>query len=106
MSTEQLTITELECVVYKSLKKDETYIFVPTSTPLSDLPPELLTVLGQTEMVMTLSLTPEKKMARGTAAEIMLSIENEGFHLQMPENPQLNANPLAKSNERFLDKNL
>ena len=31
---------EIECAVYKSKKKDETYVFIPTSTPLSDLPDE------------------------------------------------------------------
>ena len=106
MSSEELTLTEIECVVYKSLKKDETYIFIEKSASISDLPGELMTVLGNTEEVMTLNLTPEKKMARGSAAEIMLSIEKQGFHLQMPENPQLNDNPLAYANERFLDKNI
>lgn len=106
MPSNNTSLTEMECVVHKSLKKDETYIFIATTTPLSDLPDELMKVLGQTEMIMTLKLTPEKKMARGTAAEIMASINQQGFHLQMPENPQLNDNPLATSNERFLDKNL
>ena len=106
MSTEELTLTEIECVVYKSLKKDETYIFIEKSASISDLPADLTNVLGKTEEVMSLNLTPEKKMARGSAAEIMLSIEKQGFHLQMPENPQLNDNPLAYANERFLDKNI
>ena len=97
---------EIECAVYKSNKKDETYVFIPTSTPLSDLPDELLKVLGQAEMVMTLMLTPEKKMARGTAAEVIKSIEEQGFYLQMPINPQLDINPLPTTNERFLDKNM
>ena len=99
-------ITELECVVYKSLKKDETYVFIPATTPLSELPEELLKVLGQTELVMTLNLTPEKKMARGTAEEVLKSIEQQGFHLQMPEKPHLNKNPLPTHNERFLDKDI
>ena len=97
---------EIECAVYKSTKKDETYVFIPTVTPLSDLPDELLKVLGQAEMVMTLNLTPEKKMARGTADEVIKSIEEKGFHLQMPINPQLDVNPLPTKNERFLDKNM
>lgn len=96
----------MECAVYKSSKKDETYVFIPTTTPLSDLPDELLKVLGQAEMVMTLNLTPEKKMARGTAIDIMESIEKQGFHLQMAINPQLDVNPLPTKNERFLDKNI
>ena len=98
--------TEIECAVYKSQRKDETYVFIPTTTPLSDLPEELLKVLGQAEMVMTLMLTPEKKMARGTAEVIIQGIEKQGFHLQMPENPTLNKNSLPTTNERFLDKNL
>ena len=49
-------ITELECAVYKSLKKDETYVFIPATTPLSELPEELLKVLDQTELVMKLKL--------------------------------------------------
>ena len=97
---------EVECAVYKSVKKDETYVFIPTTTPLSELPEELLKVLGQAEKVMTLTLTPEKKMARGKAIDVMNSIEKQGFHLQMPENPQLNVNPLPSFNERLLDKNI
>jgi len=97
---------EIKCDVYKSKKKDETYVFIPTSTPLSDLPEELLTVLGQTEKIMQLKLTPDKKMARGSAAEIIKSIEKQGFHLQMPINPQLDVNSLPTINERFLDKNM
>lgn len=103
MSSEQ---QEIDCAVYKSQKKDETYVFIPTTTPLSDLPEELLKVLGQAEMVMTLKLTPEKKMARGTASIVMQSIAEQGFHLQMPERPELNKNPLPTNNERFLDKDL
>jgi len=96
----------LECAVYKSSKKDETYVFIPTDKPLSDLPAELLKVLGQAELVMTINISAEKKMARGNGEEILKSIELQGFHLQMPENPQLNVNPLPTTNERFLDKNL
>ena len=98
--------TELDCTVYKSLKKDETYLFIPTTTELSDLSPELLKVLGQTEKVMDLTLTPEKKMARGSAKSILNNISEQGFHLQMQEKDILKDSPLAKQNERFLDKNI
>lgn len=97
---------EIECTIYKSLKKDETYVFVPTEMKLSDLPDELKNVLGKTEKVMTLNITAEKKLARCTGTEIMKSIIEQGFHLQMPENSQLNKNPLQHINERFLDKNM
>ena len=95
---------EMECDVYKSQKKDETYLFIPTSATLSDLPDELLKVIGQAEKIMTLKLTPEKKMARGTATAVMKSIEEQGFHLQMPVKPHLNAVP--SYNETLADKNI
>jgi len=101
-----MSLIEFNCTIYKSLKKNETYVFIPSSKLLTDLPEELSKILGQTELVMSLNLTPEKKMARGTAAEILKNIKNQGYHLQMPENPQLKANPLAFTNERFLDKNI
>ena len=103
MSSEK---TELECAVHKSQKKDETYIFIPSTTPLSELPEELLKVLGEAEMIMTLLLTPDKKMARGTAKEIMESIKEQGFYLQMPIKSEIDVNPLPTINERFLDKNI
>lgn len=99
-----MSIKEMECAVYKSLKKDDTYVFIPTTTPLSELPEELIKILGQAEMIMTLNLTPEKRMAHGTAAEIMKSIDTQGFHLQMPKNPLLCAIP--SYNEKLSDKNI
>ena len=98
--------SKLECAVYKSQKKDETYIFIPVSTPLSELPEKLLKLLGEAEMLMTLILTPDKKMARGTAKEIIESIKEQGFYLQMPIKAEIDMNPLPTTNERFLDKNL
>lgn len=99
-----MSIEEIECAVYRSLKKDEMYVFIPTKRPLSDLPDELLKMLGQAEMVMTLTLTPEKKMARGNATIIMQSIEKQGFHLQMPKNPHINVVPAY--HESLSDKNI
>lgn len=99
-----MSTNEFECDIYKSLKKDETYIFVKAETLLSELPDALQKILGPTEMVMTLTLTPGRKMARGTADEIIKSIASQGFHLQMPENPHINATPAY--HEKLSEKNL
>ena len=90
---EILMSKDIKCTVYKSLKKDETYVFIPTTSQLSDLPDELKSVLGETEKIMTLTITPEKKMARGTGADVIKSFEEQGFHLQMPEKPHINSIP-------------
>lgn len=103
MSTSTST-TEIECAVYKSLKKDETYIFIPTSESLSDLPEELIKVLGQAELVMTLKLTTGKKLARCNATEVMQSIDKKGFYLQLPLKPHLVAVPSYK--EKLSEKDI
>lgn len=99
-----MSANEIECDVYKSLKKDETYVFVEAKSLLSELPDALQKILGPTEMAMTLTLTPERKMARGNAHEIIKSIASQGFYLQMPENPHINATPAY--HEKLSEKNL
>ena len=71
--------TELECAVYKSQKKDETYIFIPTSTPLSELPEKLLKLLGEAEMLMTLILTPDKKWLAAQLKKLWKALRNKVF---------------------------
>jgi uncharacterized protein YcgL (UPF0745 family) len=36
---------------------------------------------------MTLVLAPERKLARADVAEVLTSIEQRGFYLQMPPTP-------------------
>jgi hypothetical protein len=99
-----MSTNEIECDIYKSLKKDEMYVFIEANTELSELPDALLKMLGQTEKVMTLTLIPERKMARGTAHDILKSIANQGFYLQMPDNPHINATPAY--HEKLSEKNI
>lgn len=104
MSTNEKPTAEIECAVYKSIKKDETYVFIPTTMKLSDLPDELLKILGKAEKIMSLKITSKKKMARGTGADIMKSIDKQGFHLQVPAKPHLTAVP--SYGEKLADKDI
>ena len=74
----------MNCFVYKSLKKDDTYIFIPRQDDFSDIPELLIKSLGDIEQVMELELTPDRELARVTASEVMKNIDSQGFHLQMP----------------------
>ncbi|MEP1595585.1 MAG: YcgL domain-containing protein, partial [Halieaceae bacterium] len=47
----------------------------------------LLAQFGEPESVMTLLLTADRKLARASAAEVLTSIEEKGFFLQMPPTP-------------------
>jgi hypothetical protein len=51
---------------------------------LSSIPGELQKWTGQLTEVMQLELTPEKKLARVKAIDVIKSIEEKGFYIQMP----------------------
>lgn len=76
----------LHCYIYKSLRKPETYLFVLKENDFSRVPQALLQALGHVEKVMDIELTPERKLARGNAGEIMQELKQSGFYLQLPPN--------------------
>jgi len=41
-------------------------------------------LLGELREVITLDITPERKLARCTGAEVLEGLANAGYYLQMP----------------------
>lgn len=76
----------LHCYIYKSPRKPETYLFVLKENDFSAVPEPLLNALGEVEKVIDFELTPERKLARGNARQIMNDLSETGFHLQLPPN--------------------
>lgn len=72
------------CSVYKSERRELTYLYVPFKADLNELPDSLRKVFGEPEHVMDLELLADRKLALASAAEVLASIEKEGFYLQMP----------------------
>lgn len=72
------------CQVYKGSKEDEMYLFVDQRDGLERVPDTLLERLGETRLVTTLVLTPERRLARAQASRVMDAIRDQGFYLQMP----------------------
>ena len=70
--------------VFRSPRKAEMYLYVDKAAGYKELPDALLNQFGEPEPVMTLVLTPERKLARADAAEVLQQIEAQGFFLQMP----------------------
>jgi uncharacterized protein YcgL (UPF0745 family) len=60
------------------------YLYVEKSRGLQDVPDTLLAQFGELSPVMTLHLTPERRLARTDAALVLASIQEQGFFLQMP----------------------
>ncbi len=82
----------VQCFIYKSPKKTELYIYIAIQDDFSMIPEALLSSIGVPEYVMTLELTPERKLAREQAPDILKGIEDNGFYVQMPPVMDINVN--------------
>ena len=73
------------CAIYKSLKKNDTYLYMAEKDNFSKVPEPLLQALGKPVYVMELELSVERKLAKEDVKEVMKNLEERGWHLQMPQ---------------------
>ncbi len=74
----------MQCVVYKSLRQFDYYLFVKKDDGLARVPDALKTLLGELNEVTELELHEQRKLAQADVIEVMAQIEAEGYFLQMP----------------------
>lgn len=72
------------CVVYKSLKQFDYYLYVDKDEQLRRVPDGLKQLLGGLEQVLELELGSGRKLAQADAQEVLQQIESRGYYLQMP----------------------
>ncbi len=76
------------CIVYKSTRLTETYLYVPEQDRLSRVPRPLLERLGALEPVMTLDLGARRRLARADVARVRRRLREAGYYLQLPPRPE------------------
>lgn len=74
----------MQCDVYKSIKKDNYYVYVMAGEGLEQVPSALLAKLAETELVMSITLTPDRKLAKEDAVLVLANLKRQGYHLQLP----------------------
>ena len=74
----------MQTYVYKSLRKDDTYVFLAARDDFTRMPEAVRAPLGRLQFVMELALTPERKLARGDTVVVRENLAVRGFHLQLP----------------------
>lgn len=85
----------MQCFIYKSLKKDELYLYLDKRDDFSAVPEALLQSFGRMAFVMELQMTPDRKLAREDAGQIIAAIQSRGFFVQLPPtliSPQMPTN--------------
>jgi uncharacterized protein YcgL (UPF0745 family) len=74
----------MHCVVYKSLKLFDYFLFVKKEDELLRVPDGLRQMLGVLEKVMDLELHEGRCLAQADVVAVMQQIEDRGYYLQMP----------------------
>ena len=72
------------CSVFKSPMKSDTYLYVKKGEKFSSLPEPLMRVFGEPIHVMDIPLPSRRQLARVSAADLMLALEEQGYFLQLP----------------------
>lgn len=78
---------DLACWVYRSLRKQEMYLYLAAEDDFNCVPEALLEKFGEPILVIELELCAKRKLAREDVNKVMSNLRSQGYHLQMP--PQL-----------------
>lgn len=72
------------CVIYRSAKRDQTYLYVEKKDDFSRVPEDLMKSFGAPQYAMMLSLDGRKKLASADIEKVKEALKQEGFYLQFP----------------------
>ncbi|MCT8341810.1 MULTISPECIES: YcgL domain-containing protein [Photorhabdus] len=72
------------CAIYRSPKREQTYLYVEKRDNFSRVPEELLKSFGQPQYTMTISLVDRKNLAGADIEKVKISLIEQGFYLQIP----------------------
>jgi hypothetical protein len=89
------------CEVFRSPKKEGMYLYVNKPEGFDRVPDALLELFGQPQSVMTMLLSPGKKLAKADSDVILANFEEKGFYLQMPPEPEAYMSAIAEHNSKL-----
>ncbi|CAI0775632.1 YcgL domain-containing protein [Serratia quinivorans] len=72
------------CVIYRSSKRDQTYLYVEKKDDFSRVPEDLMKSFGTPQLAMVLSLEGREKLASADIEKVKEALKEEGFYLQVP----------------------
>lgn len=72
------------CAVYKSSRKDETYLYVPKKEDFEAVPQPLMETFGRPIFVIMLNLAKREKLAIVDLEKVKASLLEQKYYLQLP----------------------
>ena len=74
----------MQCYVYRSRRKQHTYLFLPKRDDFSQVPASLLKLFGTAEFSFEFDLAADRKLVLAESSEVRRNIQENGFYLQLP----------------------
>jgi len=72
------------CVIYKSPRKAQTYLFVNKRDDFSSVPEALMKTFGTPTLVTLINLDTKEKLAMADIEKVKQNLAEQGFYLQLP----------------------
>jgi uncharacterized protein YcgL (UPF0745 family) len=76
------------CVIYRSTKRDQTYLYVEKRDDFSRVPEELMKGFGAPQLAMLLPLDGRKKLVNADLDKVKTALKEQGYYLQLPPPPE------------------
>lgn len=75
--------------IYKSLKKQGAYLYLAQKDGFQCLPGALQAALGNLQMIMSLDIQVDTRLALADSSHVLRDLQNQGYYLQYHD-PHLN----------------
>ncbi len=75
---------KIACDVYKSVDKENYYLYVLADQGVEQVPEALRQQLGKVEIALSLELTEDRRLAKEDPVIVMANLKEKGYHLQLP----------------------
>lgn len=75
----------MQAHVYKSLRKPDTYLYLREKDAFMLVPESVRVPLGPLAFVLSVELSPGRRLARVEADTVRANLASMGFHLQGPQ---------------------
>jgi len=74
--------------IYKSPRKDQTYLYLTRRDDFKVVPEALLKTFGTPQLVTVLDLSRRTELAGADLAKVQLALTEQGYYLQLPPPPE------------------
>ncbi len=84
MNVKQSDPSPIPCTVWRSIKREYTYLYLHEDREFDDLPDPLRALFTGAELAMELDLAARSALANADIEQVRKQLEDPGYYLQLP----------------------